>query len=186
MLRLAYDEWEVLSSVPRVRLEKEPQGRLRWLTPEQASVLLDACGKSRNPDLRDLVEFALFTGLRRGEALGLTWERVDRARGVILLNLTKSNRRREVPLNSRADTMLARRGPKDSGLVFGLVPGTTSGRPGSWRSNELHEPGLLLEAIQDSLHLHPVLDLLSKLGGWRFPSSQRSRTGCARRGARPR
>ena len=46
----------------------------------------------------------------------------------------------------------------------------------------VHEPGLLLEAIQDSLHLHPVLDLLSKLAGWRFPSSQRSGTGCARRG----
>jgi integrase len=36
------------------------------------------------------VEFALFTGLRRGEVLDLTWERVDRARGVIVLDVTKS------------------------------------------------------------------------------------------------
>lgn len=119
LLRLAHDEWEVLSSVPRIRLEKEPQGRLRWLTPAEAIVLLDACRESRNVDLSDLVELALFTGLRRGEALGLTWERVDRARGVILLTVTKSNRRREVPLNSRADAVLARRGSKDNGLVFG-------------------------------------------------------------------
>ena len=41
-------------------------------------------------DLRDLVEFALFTGLHRGEVLSLTWERVDRARGVILLDVTKA------------------------------------------------------------------------------------------------
>jgi len=48
LLRLAYDEWELLEVVPRIRLEREPH-------------------------LNDLVEFALFTGLRRGEVLGLTW-----------------------------------------------------------------------------------------------------------------
>jgi integrase len=69
----------------------------------------------------DLVEFALFTGMRRGEVLGLTWERVDRARGVVLLDLTKNSRRREVPLNSRADAVLARRGSKSTGLVFGFL-----------------------------------------------------------------
>jgi hypothetical protein len=42
-----------------------------------------------------------------------------RARGVILLDVTKSGKRREVPLNSRADAVLARRGSKSSGLVFG-------------------------------------------------------------------
>src|SRR5438094_42033 len=83
-------EWATLSSVPRIRLEKEPQGRLRWLTPEEATSLFEACSESRNADLPDLVEFVLFTGLRRGEALGLTWERVDRARGVVLLNVTKN------------------------------------------------------------------------------------------------
>jgi integrase len=66
------------------------------------------------------VEFALFTGMRRGEVLGLTWERVDRARGVVVLDSTstKSKRRREVPLNSRADAVLARRGSESAGLVF--------------------------------------------------------------------
>src|SRR5262249_17849776 len=91
------------------RLEKEPQGRLRWLTQEEATKLLAACRKSRNSGLADLVEFALFTGVRKSEALGLTWDRVDRARGVIRLELTKSGRRREVPLSSNADAVLARR-----------------------------------------------------------------------------
>lgn len=120
LFRLASEEWELVSSVPRIRLEKEPQGRLRWLTGDEAMRLLDACRESRNPDLTDLVEFALFTGLRRGEALGLTWDRVDRARGVILLNITKNHRRREVPLNGRADAVLSRRGVSMGGdLVFG-------------------------------------------------------------------
>jgi integrase len=34
-------------------------------------------------------------------------------------HVTKSGQRREVPLNSRADAVLARRGSKYSGLVFG-------------------------------------------------------------------
>jgi integrase len=119
LFRLAHEEWELLDAVPRIRMEREAEGRLRWLTPEEATSLLDACRKSRNEHLTDLVEFALFTGMRRGEVLGLTWERVDRARGVVLLDVTKSGRRREVPLNGRADAVLARRGSKSSGLVFG-------------------------------------------------------------------
>jgi integrase len=119
LLRLAHEEWELLDAVPRIRMEREAEGRLRWLTPEEATRLLDACRQSRNEHLTDLVEFALFTGMRRGEVLGLTWERVDRARGVVLLDVTKSGKRREVPLNSRADAVLARRGSKSSGPVFG-------------------------------------------------------------------
>src|SRR5262245_5266016 len=94
LFRLAHDEWELLDTVPRIRMERESEGRLRWLSPEEATRLLDACCSSRNADLIDLVEFALFTGMRRGEVLGLNWERVDRARGVVLLDLTKSGRRR--------------------------------------------------------------------------------------------
>jgi integrase len=121
LLRLACDEWEVLPTVPKIRLEKESQGRLRWLTPEEAAKLLEKCRAQNNPNLVDLVELALYTGMRQGELLGLTWDRVDRARGVVLLERTKSGRRREVPLNGPADAILARRaadGPRD-GLVFG-------------------------------------------------------------------
>jgi len=90
------------------------------LAQEEATKLLAACKKSRNAALADLVEFALFTGVRKSEALGLTWDRVDRARGVIRLELTKSGRRREVPLSSNADAVLARRWTDGAkGYVFG-------------------------------------------------------------------
>ena len=37
--------------------------------------------------------------MRKGEILGLIWEHVDFARGVLLLEQTKNGRRREVPMN---------------------------------------------------------------------------------------
>jgi integrase len=52
------------------------------------------------------VEFALFTGMRRGEVLGLTRERVDRATGVVRLDSTSTKSGK-------------RRGSKSAGLVFG-------------------------------------------------------------------
>ena len=119
LFRLAHEEWGELDVVPKIRTEKEPPGRLRWLGEDEARRLWAACRKSRNPALADLVEFCLFTGLRQG-ALGLTWDRVDRSRGVVRLELTTSCRRREVPLGSNADAVLARRwtgGAK--GYVFG-------------------------------------------------------------------
>jgi integrase len=97
LLRLAHEEWQVLASVPRVRLEKEPQGRIRWLEPDEEARLLAACAKSRNPELVKIVTVALETGLRKGELLGLTWDRVDLSRGVLRLEVTKSGKRREVP-----------------------------------------------------------------------------------------
>ncbi len=48
LLRTARDEWEVLDEVPRVRLEREPQGRLRWLTEPEEARLLAACRASRS------------------------------------------------------------------------------------------------------------------------------------------
>jgi integrase len=81
----------------------------------------------------DLVELCLFTGLRQAEALQLTWDRVDQARGVLLLEITKNGRGREVPLNTPAAAMLARRGAAgtDDGLVFGTTSWYAFRKP--WR-----------------------------------------------------
>ncbi len=118
LLRLAHEEWEVLEVVPRVRLEKEPQGRLRWLTQEEIARLLTACGKSRNKELRAAVVIALNTGLRLSELLGLNWIYVDLSRGVVRLEMTKSGRRREVPLNDDSYQAFVSLGPKPEGRVF--------------------------------------------------------------------
>jgi len=55
-----------------------------------------------DPNKRGARRSTLITGLRQREAIGLTWARLDRSRGVVQLEMTKSGRRREVPLNSKA------------------------------------------------------------------------------------
>jgi hypothetical protein len=48
MLKLAREEWEVIPVTPRIRLEREPEGRIRWLEPDEEARLLAACRLSRN------------------------------------------------------------------------------------------------------------------------------------------
>jgi integrase len=99
LLHLARDEWETLPSTPKIRREQEPQGRVRWLEPDDETRLMAACRASRNRRLAEFVTVAHETGLRLGELLGLTWERsIDLSRGVIRLEMTKSGKRREVPM----------------------------------------------------------------------------------------
>jgi integrase len=118
LLQLAHDEWELLPAVPKIKLEREPQGRIRWLEPDDEARLLEVCGRSKNKELRSIVTIALETGLRRAEILGLTWDRVDLSRGVIRLEITKSGKRREVPMRQVVyDTLIALPGQRE-GRVF--------------------------------------------------------------------
>jgi integrase len=100
-LRLA-EEWGYITRAPRIRIGREDEGRLRFLTEDEAARLLEACARSRSRFLITIVTVALYTGARRGEVLGLTWERVDFSRGVMLFDKTKNGRRREVPMNQAA------------------------------------------------------------------------------------
>jgi integrase len=113
LLRLAHEDG-LLAEMPRVRLEREPQGRIRWLEPDEEARLMAACRGSRNPHLAGIVTVALETGMRRGELLGLAWERVDLSRGVIRLEVTKSGRRREVPMRRAVyDVLASTPGPRE-------------------------------------------------------------------------
>ena len=116
LLRLARDEWNALAVVPRIRRLKEPQGRVRWLEPPEEARLLAECRRSRNPHLYAITVAALETGMRQGEIFGLTWDRVDFSRGVIQLETTKSDRRREIPMRQIVHEVLS------------ALPGSREGR----------------------------------------------------------
>jgi integrase len=98
VLRLAR-RWGYLEAVPDLALPKKPEGRLRYLEKDEMDRLLAACRESRNPYLLTIVVLAIHTGMRRGEILGLEWERVDLAAARMTLLQTKSGRPRGVPIN---------------------------------------------------------------------------------------
>jgi integrase len=96
-------EWNLPNPV-QGRMLKEPEGRVRWLSREEADRLLEAAAASRSPYLVDLITLALNTGMRREEMLGLEWHRVDLQADLVHLEAqhTKAGKPRSVPLNGAA------------------------------------------------------------------------------------
>jgi integrase len=104
---------EVIPKVPHIRLEREAQGRLRFLTGEEQVRLIAACEKSRNKDL------GVVTVVSRPDARSrMTWDRVDLSRGVLRLEITKSGRRREMPMRQAVYSVLAGRPEPRVGRVW--------------------------------------------------------------------
>ena len=89
-------EWEMADGNPvkRVKLFREPKGRVKFLSLEQAATLAHEC----SDELRPIVVTALHTGMRRGEILRLKWEDVDLDRRLIYVRDSKNSESREVPI----------------------------------------------------------------------------------------
>lgn len=122
---VAVREWEWCRESPmhRVAMEKVHNMRDRWLTVEEEKKLLIAATQW----LREIILFALHTGMRRGEILALQWQDVDLPRGVLVIMKSKNKERRTIPLNVRVFELLMGKQPKSiepGALVFTTSCGT--------------------------------------------------------------
>jgi len=173
ILRRARDEWNWLESIPKVRLFREPKGRIRFLTPEEARRLL-----SELPlHLQDMAEFALATGLRQRNVSFLQWAQVDMARRVAWIHPdeAKAGRAIGVPLNDSAVAVLRRRIGQGTTHVF-----TYEGKPVARCSTKAWKAALGRAGIERSFRWHDLrhtwaswhvqngtpLQELMELGGW--------------------
>lgn len=109
LFTVARKDWSWVDSNPfsDVSRPREPRGRVRFLDDDERERLLKACRESTNDMLYPVTLLAISTGMRQGEIMGLRWPDVDFDKGRIILEDTKNNDRRAVPLAGLAHNVLA-------------------------------------------------------------------------------
>lgn len=98
------EEWLEHNPVSKIKMEKENNSRDRVLTPQEFDLLQ---AHSSTP-LQAINTTAYLSGMRRGEILNLTWDRVDLKNGLIKLRPedTKTREGRLIPLTQELTALL--------------------------------------------------------------------------------
>jgi integrase len=118
-------EWEIISQNPiaDIKMFKEPQVCLRYLTDNEADRLVSVCPIP----FKWIVMTALHTGMRRGEILNLKWRQVYQQEQYLAVEETKNTEVRYIPMNQTMRQMFQII-PKISEYVFVQK----NGQPYSW------------------------------------------------------
>jgi integrase len=172
-------------AVPILARPKQPKAVVRWIKPDEANRLIEACA----PHLRPLVVFLLYSGARAGEALWLDWDNVDLKKRQVTFPKTKNGEPRSVPLHSRVVEELHKIDYRN-GEVFrtpsgepytrpkGVADTSAGSRIGSAFSGACRRAGIKDFRVHDcrhtwaSWHYQANRDLakLQELGGWKTPT----------------
>ena len=108
-LKIAIHEWGLMLSSNPVDFIKMPPAsrpRQRRLNKGEYERLEQASHLTLNPHIWPIIVFAIETGMRRSEILGLTWDNINLERQLAYLPLTKNGTSREVPLSTKAVQVL--------------------------------------------------------------------------------
>jgi integrase len=109
-LKIATHEWGLMLSSNPVDFIKMPptsRPRQRRLNKGEYECLEQASHLTLNPHIWPIIVFAIETGMRRSEILGLTWDNISLERQLAYLPLTKNGTSREVPLSTKAVQVLS-------------------------------------------------------------------------------
>jgi integrase len=119
-LEVARKEWDAPlkeNPVHSIQVPTDGKARERRLDEDELAALLEAADRCRNPYVKPVVQFALETGMRRGEILGLVWANIDLKARTAAIHQTKNGHARTVPLSVAAVAILKAFEPR-RGLVF--------------------------------------------------------------------
>jgi len=109
VVKMAINDWGYelpYNPVRRVTKPKPGAGRDRRLEDDEEARLFDAAERHANPLLKPLIALALQTGMRLGELLALTWERISYDKREAFLPRTKNSDPRRVPLTLKSIEIL--------------------------------------------------------------------------------
>jgi len=101
-------EWSIAIDNPAKNIKRLPANpsRTKRINGETETALLSACAHSTSKLLKPIVQFALETGMRRGEIMGLKWSDIDLPSRRAFLHVTKNGEPRQVPLTLKAIQIL--------------------------------------------------------------------------------
>ena len=104
---IAIREWEWINDNPIKKVKKERVNNAveRWLSMEEEKLLLNASAKW----LKEIIVFAINTGLRQSEIINLKWSQVDMERRTITIYEQKNRCIDTLPLNETAIDVLRER-----------------------------------------------------------------------------
>ena len=118
-------EWGYLRTTPMAKVKqfKEDNEKMWVLTDQEEERLLEQCAKSpqraKKRYLKDLVEFALYSGMRQSEIFNLKRSQVDLKNRFVMATDTKTHEDRPVPMNDTLKAIIKRRlNASDSEYVF--------------------------------------------------------------------
>ncbi|MFZ4648911.1 MAG: tyrosine-type recombinase/integrase [Patescibacteria group bacterium] len=115
-------DWEVISQIPKAKLLKVPPQTFDFLSIEECSTILNYCEGM----LGEMVLFALYTGVRFGELIAISWDDINFGEGIITIQKSitrgqlgspKSNRIRHIPLHNNITKVLSARTQR-TGFIF--------------------------------------------------------------------
>ncbi len=110
--------YDRINPIKRVTLPKFDNAKSRFLKPEEAKALLDEL-KTRSQDWYDITFVSLFTGMRLGEILSLTWNDIDLDAKELHIKDTKTVEPRTAYLTDQLLELFTRRKSLSTGeLVF--------------------------------------------------------------------
>jgi len=101
------DECVQLRHAPKVHRQKEPLGRIRYVTPEEETQIMDTLDQWNLKDLKDSITVLIDTGLRRSELGRLTKQ--DVSQGMLSVWQAKNSTPRSVPMTARVKEVIERR-----------------------------------------------------------------------------
>ena len=176
-LKVAMNEWGLMMSsnpVDKVKMPPSSPARNRRLEDGEFDWLEEAAKQTKNPHIWPVIVFAIETGMRRGEILGLRWEHVDLDRRIAYLPLTKNGSSRKVPLSAKAaQVLVGQRQRNDTPSPF---PVTSNGFRLAWdrlRSraglSDLRFHDLRHEAVSRFFELGLTIPEVAVISGHRDP-----------------
>ena len=153
--------------VSKVKIPKSDGRRDRFLSKDEATELLKRLA-DRFPLVHDAALLSLFSGLRIGECLSLTWADVDFDQETIFVKETKNSKNRHAYMTEEIRTMLVRRfaGQPKTAAVFPSAMGGNGYSDLSQKFNKVRDEIGLNNGITDDRQKVVVHTLRHTFASW--------------------